>query len=237
MTISGTLANLNAALNGLVYTPNTGYSGSDSSELSLTDPGDSLTGLGTVAITVSPFSPPTITALSNIAVNENSTLLFSPSQRDTITLSDSFAGSTPLTLTLSANDGTLALGSTNGLTSVSGNGSSTITVTGTLANLNADLNGLIYTPTAGFHGQDALSFTATDTGTNLSDSITTNIVVNPPSPPAVSVPGALSMNENTPVVFSSAKRDGHQFHRFVCGQHSRNAYAECDRRRLGAWFD
>ncbi len=137
-------------------------------------------------------------------MNEDSTLLFAPSQSDTITLSDSFAGSTPLTLTLSVNDGTLALGSTNGLTSVSGNGSSTISITGTLANLNADLNGLIYTPTAGFHGQDTLSFTVTDTGTNLSDSITTNIIVNPFTPPAISVPGALSANENTPVVFSSA---------------------------------
>ena len=152
-------------------------------------------------------------------MNEDSTLLFAPSQSDTITLSDSFAGSTPLTLALSVNDGTLALGSTNGLTSVSGNGSSTISITGTLANLNADLNGLIYTPTAGFHGQDTLSFTVTDTGTNLSDSITTNIIVNPFTPPAVSVPGALSTNENTPVVFSSAQWDGHQFHRFVCGQH------------------
>ena len=204
VTISGTLANLNAAINGLVYTPNTGYSGSAPLNISLTDPGDSLTGSATVAITVSPISPPNIAAPSNIDVNENSTLLFAPSQSDTITLSDSFAGSTPLTLTLSVNDGTLDLGSTNGLTSVSGNGSSTISVTGTLANLNADLNGLIYTPTAGFHGQDTLSFTVTDTGTNLSDSITTNIVVNPPSPPAVTVPGALSMNENTPVVFSSA---------------------------------
>ncbi len=204
VTISGTLANLNAAIDGLVYTPNTGYSGSAPLNISLTDPGDSLTGSATVAITVNPISPPNITAPSNIDVNENSTLLFAPSQSDTISLSDSFAGSTPLTLSLSVNDGTLALGSTNGLTSVSGNGSSTISITGTLANLNADLNGLIYTPTASFHGQDTLSFTATDTGTNLSDSITTNIVVNPPSPPAVTVPGALSMNENTPVVFSSA---------------------------------
>ena len=211
VTISGTLANLNAAIDGLVYTPTTGYSGSAPLTISLNDAGDSLTGSATVAITVSPISPPTITALANIDVNEDSTLLFAPSQSDTITLSDSFAGSTPLTLALSVNDGTLALGSTNGLTSVSGNGSSTISITGTLANLNADLNGLIYTPTASFHGQDTLSFTATDTGTNLSDSITTNIIVNPFTPPAVSVPGALSTNENTPVVFSSANRTAISF--------------------------
>jgi hypothetical protein len=204
VTVSGTLADLNAAIDGLVYTPNTGYSGPAPLNISLADSGDNLTGSAKVAITVSPFSPPSIAAPSNIDVNENSTLLFAPSQSDTITISDSFAGSTPLTLTLSVNDGTLALGSTNGLTAVSGNGTPTVSVTGTLANLNADLNGLVYTPNASFYGQDTLSFSVTDTGTSLSDLTTTNIVVNPPRPPAITVPGALSMNENTPVVFSSA---------------------------------
>ena len=62
MTVSGTLANLDAALNGLVYTPNTGYSGSDGLHLSLTDPGDHVAGSASVAVTVNAISPPAVTA-------------------------------------------------------------------------------------------------------------------------------------------------------------------------------
>jgi hypothetical protein len=62
MTLTGTLANLNTALAGLVYTPKTAYSGTDSLKLSLTDPLYKLSGSATVAITVSvPPSTPTAT--------------------------------------------------------------------------------------------------------------------------------------------------------------------------------
>ena len=56
---------------------------------------------------------------SAISVNENSTLLFLDAARaDAITLADAQAGSNADTLTLSVTDGTLALGSTSGLTSL-----------------------------------------------------------------------------------------------------------------------
>ena len=96
---------------------------------------DLVTGLGTpVANLLVPAlagypstQPPSVSGPSAISVNENSTLLFAPSQSDLITLADSQAGSNADTLTLSVSDGTLALGSTSGLTSISGNGSATVT--------------------------------------------------------------------------------------------------------------
>jgi hypothetical protein len=206
MTVSGTLANLNAALNGLVYTPTSGYSGSDTLHLSLSDPGDGLTVWTNVSLTVNAPSPPTITAPAAISVNENSTLLFSTAHADGITLADAVAGSNADTLTLSATDGTLVLASTSGLTFTSGaNGSSSMTVSGTLANLNAALNGLVYTPTSGYSGLDTLHLSLTDPGYNISGSATIALTVNAPSPPSITAPAALSVNENSSLVFSTAQ--------------------------------
>jgi len=209
MTVSGTLANLNAALNGLVYTPTTGYSGPDSLHLSLTDPGNSLTGSATVAVTVSPFSPPIITAPAALSVNENSTLVFSTARGTAISFADSFAGSGPETLTLTATDGTLTLATTSGLSFTAGaNGSSSMTVSGTLANLNAAVNGLTYTPNSGYSGSDALHLSLTDPGDSLTGSDSVGLTVNPPNqPPTVTAPGTASVSENSSLVFSTAKGD------------------------------
>ena len=91
---------------------------------------------------------------STISVNENSPLVFSTAKGTGITFTDSFAGSTPETLTLSATDGILTLSTTSGLTfdQSTTNGSSSIVVTGTLAELNAAVNGLTYTPGSNFVG-------------------------------------------------------------------------------------
>jgi hypothetical protein len=205
ITVSGTLANLNAALNGLVYTPKAGYSGAESLKITLTDPGDNLTGLASVAITVNPPGPPTVTAPATIDVNENSTLLFSTAAGDGITLADSAAGSTVETLTLSASDGSLALGSTSGLTSVSGNDSPSITVSATLANLNAALNGLVYTPNTSYSGADSLKITLTDPGDNLGGTANVAITVSPFTPPHITAPSSIAVTENSTLVFSTAQ--------------------------------
>jgi hypothetical protein len=54
MTVQGALARLNTALNGLVYTPTPGFTGSASLKISLKNSLDGFTGSATVAISVSP---------------------------------------------------------------------------------------------------------------------------------------------------------------------------------------
>ena len=82
-------------------------------------------------------------------------------------------------VTLSAANGTLALGSTNGLMfSFGSNNSSLISVTGTLANVNAALNGLVYTPNAGFTGSDAIQISFKDWFDGLIASATVPLAVN-----------------------------------------------------------
>jgi hypothetical protein len=202
MTVTGALANLNAALSGLVYTPTAGFSGHDSLAISVKDLSDNLSGSATVAIGVDPVVSAPVTA----SVNENASLTFSAGNSNAITLIDGAATGTSDSLSLSVTNGKLALGSTSGITIGTGsNNSSSMTITGTLANLTAALSGLTFTPTTGYSGSAALALTLTDSGNSLSGSANVAITVN--SLPAVSAPASEKMLENTSLTFSSNNSD------------------------------
>jgi len=176
MTISGTLANLNAALSGLVYTPTANYSGSDTLHVSVQDSGDGLSGSAAVAITVN--AAPLVTAPTSENVLANSSWAFSTAGKDPISVTDNAASGTSDSLTLTVLDGKLTLGATAGITVLAGgNGTSSMTINGTLANLNAALNGLLYTPRSGFVGTDTLSISVKDSNDNGTGSASVSLVV------------------------------------------------------------
>jgi subtilase family serine protease len=204
-TVSGTIANLNADLSGLVYTPTALYVGSDTLSSSLTDPGESLTGTGSTSITVTALTAPIISAPSTASLNENGSLTFSSANSNAISFTDTSAGTSGSdSLTLSVLHGTLTLGSTTGLTFTGTNGTASFSVTGTVANLNAALSGLVYQPTALYIGSDSLSVGVTDSGDSQSSSKSVALTINALSPPAITAPSAASVNENTSLTFSSA---------------------------------
>jgi hypothetical protein len=107
------------------------------------------------------------------------------------------AGSAVEPLTLTATDGTLSLGSTSGIAFASGaNNSASMTINGTLANLNAALSGLTFKPATVGTATVVLSYTDVGDGLLASATITitvskgaTKLVVgapvSPPSSPAV----------------------------------------------------
>jgi VCBS repeat-containing protein len=66
-----------------------------------------------------------------------------------------------LTVTLSVGHGTLTLGTTTGLT-ITGNGTGAVSLSGSIANLNAALASLIYRGSLNYGGDDTLSITASD---------------------------------------------------------------------------
>ena len=66
-------------------------------------------------------------------------------------------------LTLSVSAGTLTLSSTAGLTG-SGDGTGSLSYSGPLSALDAALEGMIFTPPAGFHGNATLSLDAQSDG-------------------------------------------------------------------------
>jgi hypothetical protein len=75
-----------------------------------------------------------------------------------------------LAVTLSVSHGTLMLGTTAGLTAF-GNGSGVVSLTGSLADLNAALAGLVYRGAVNYTGADTLSITASDSSLAANQSV------------------------------------------------------------------
>jgi hypothetical protein len=198
ISVTGTLANVNAALNGLVYTPNAGFTGSDAIQISFKDWFDGLIASATVPLAVN--AVPSVTAPSNVSLNENSSYNFAAA----ISVTDSTASAPSDSLSLSVSDGQLTLGSTAGLTIDSGsNSSSSMTVTGSLNDLNQALGGLVYVPNVGYVGSDSLRISVQDAGNNLAGSAAVPISVNP-LPPYVVVPSSLTVLENSELSLGNA---------------------------------
>ena len=127
-------------------------------------------------------SPPSISAPATASLAENTSLVFSTGSGNAITVADSNAGSNVEQLTLTVTKGTVSLATTSGITVTSGaNGSALMTLQGTLANLNAALNGLQFTPTSGFAGSASLAVSFKDLGTSQTANASVSIsVVAPP---------------------------------------------------------
>jgi hypothetical protein len=207
-TVTGTVANLNAALNGLTYQPTANYTGSDSLAISITDPRDNESASKTVALTINAFSPPSISAPGSAAVVLNGSLVFSSANSNAITVADTGPGNGSDRLTLTVTHGTVTLSTTSGLTITGGaNGSATVTVTGSIARLNAALSGLVYTPTSGYTGSDSLAISLNDTADNLSASANVALTVSN-SAPAITAPATASLPSRTStLVFSTANNN------------------------------
>jgi CARDB protein/cadherin domain-containing protein/cadherin-like protein len=122
------------------------------------------------------------------AVNEDTDLVFSVGNGNAISLADPDVGVNPVKLSLDVAHGTLTLASTVGLTFVDGtaNGTASVHVTGTLANINTALAGLKYRGTANYNssrGAESLAVLTNDQGNTgsggpLSDSDSVALTVN-----------------------------------------------------------
>ena len=229
VTLTGTAANINAALNGLTYRGDANFNtetGGNTEALTLTTRDQGNTGSGgeltdsdTVAITVTGVNDaPVNTVPGAQSVAEDTDLVFSAANGNAVTVADLDHGETnggDLVVTAAVTNGSLTLGSTANLTAVTGNGGRTVTLTGTAANINAALNGLTYRGDANFNTEtggntEALTLTTRDQGNTgsggeLTDSDTVAITVTGVNDaPVNTVPGAQSVAEDTDLVFSAA---------------------------------
>jgi VCBS repeat-containing protein len=169
VSATGTLANLNVALNGLSYAPNANYNGSDSLAITANDNGNTgaggpLTDAETVAITVNAVNDAPVNSVPGTqTVAEDTNLVFSTSNGNAITTSDVDAGGNAIQVTLTSTNGTLATGSTLNVT-VTGNGTSTVTIVGAISDINAALEGTTFTPNLNFNGSASITMTTNDLG-------------------------------------------------------------------------
>ncbi|WP_150469035.1 hypothetical protein, partial [Cysteiniphilum sp. SYW-8] len=114
------------------------------------------------------------------SVDEDSTLVFNTANSNLISVAD--ADHAALSVTLTVTKGRLTLSQTTGLTFVIGsNGESRMKFSGSITDINAALNGLIYAGNPDFTGSDSLTILSEDNDvtTPLSDSDVISITVNP----------------------------------------------------------
>lgn len=114
-----------------------------------------------------PFDPGT---------TQNTPLVFSTANFNAITLNDPDAGPDPISVTLTAADGTLTMGSTAGLAFSVGDGTDdpSMSFSGIVTAINAGLNGLTFKPNTGFNGITSLQLSANDGGHNGAGGVKTS---------------------------------------------------------------
>lgn len=153
------------------------------------------------------LAAPTMTTPSNpITTVEDAAVTFSGA--DAISVNDADGGS--LTVTLSVADGSLTLFGTTNLTFENGtaNGESTIEFTGAIADLNAALDGLQFTPGTDLNGPQSIAIGVTDGSTTTPASIDVAVSAVNDAPVltvnTIHASGTGTPSETTPHTFSVA---------------------------------
>jgi hypothetical protein len=167
IVFEGTLAEANAALSGLIYRGNQDYNGSDTIQVGADDLGHNgdppaETDSDSVAITVNAVNDNPVNSLpATQTTNEDSSLTLSTGTGNLLSISDVDAlPADDLRLTLNTTPtgsfptGTMTLATTAGLTFTSGDGTGdqSMTFEGTLAEINAALDGMTFTPNQDMYG-------------------------------------------------------------------------------------
>ncbi len=196
LTLSGTQAQINAALATLSYQGNLNFNGSDTLTLLSTD-GNSVTDSDTVSITVNSVNDGPVNSVPGAqTVNEDTALSIAGVSVNDV---DGNLSTTQLTVTSGAVTVSLAGGAT---ISAGTNGSSTLTLSGTQAQINAALATLSYQGNLNFNGSDTLTVLSTD-GNGVTDSDAVSITVSSVNDgPVNAVPGAQTVNEDTALSIS-----------------------------------
>src|SRR5262249_48309925 len=104
-------------------------------------------------------------------VAKNRTLTFSRTNGNAVSVSDPDAGTAVIQVSLTVVHGKLTLAGTAGLTFLVGDGTNdgTMTFRGSIAAINAALDGLEYAPIKGYVGSDSLIITTNDLGSGIGD--------------------------------------------------------------------
>lgn len=176
MTIRGTLADINAALDDLVYRGDLHYHDDDLLELFITDlgnispldedgnPTEILTDSANISIDVTPVNDAplwTVPGLQNVNEDADLTVVgITVDDRDITRRADII-----LEASLSVNHGRIFLNNTSEITFISGgDGQSSMTFQGTIPALNAAIDDLVYRADLDYHDEDQMRLFISDLG-------------------------------------------------------------------------
>ena len=109
---------------------------------------------------------PSISSPPAVATAVNAAITFLSTNGNAISVADVDAGSSSIQVRLTVSSGQLTLSGTSGLSFSVGDGFSdaTMTLTGSLLDINTALEGMVYTPIAAFNGADRLLIEVDDLG-------------------------------------------------------------------------
>lgn len=169
---TGTIAAINAAFDGMSFSPDSNYSGFASIRITTDDLGNTGSGgaksdTDTLNISIDAINDaPVIVLPSAQTTSEDTPLVLSAAGGNLIAVTDIDAISYPVRVTLAAAHGVLTLNGTSGLTFTTGDGTAdaSLDFTGALASVNAALNGVTFSPAWNFVGSASITITANDQG-------------------------------------------------------------------------
>ncbi|RQP23189.1 DUF4347 domain-containing protein [Piscinibacter terrae] len=193
---SATLAQWQAALRAVTYTNSSDTPNTATRTVSFTaDDGIASSSASTQAVSVANANDAPVDSVPAAQhVNQDATLLFNAGNGNLVSISDVDAGGGTVRVTLTVTNGLMTLSGTTGLVfSVgSGTGDATMTFDGTISNINTALNGMSFSPTAGYNGSANLQITSNDLGLTgaggaKTDTDTIAITVDPINPVVTTV--------------------------------------------------
>ncbi|MBF0146530.1 MAG: tandem-95 repeat protein [Magnetococcales bacterium] len=175
LTGSDTVANYQTALRSVRYVNDQGDTPQASTrqiQFSIDD-GQLTSVVVTASVAVTALNDaPVVTIPGPRTVDEDLTLILAG-----ISVADADLGAGTMQLAMAVNHGVILLGTTTGLNFISGgDGSATMTFSGSLTALNDALNGMTYQPDANDFGSDSLTLVANDLGGSGSGGIKTTSV-------------------------------------------------------------
>lgn len=199
MEFSGTLTNVNAALETLTFIPTANYNGSAALSIATNDGAG---GIESDAVTINigaSNDAPVLTVPGTQSGTEDT-----PKAITGISVSD--VDNSTLYITLDVTNGTLSVATTSGLVLDSGaNGSNSYHFHGSTADVNNALATVTVTPTANFTGAAVLSIAVGDNSLLDSDTITINFAAVNDRPTMTTSGGTTAYTENgSAVVVDSA---------------------------------
>jgi VCBS repeat-containing protein len=157
----------------------------------------------TITITLNGVNEaPINTVPSSQTTNEDTALVFSSANSNLISIADSDSTTLTTTLSIPSGKGTLSVASGSGAT-ILNDGTNTVQITGTVAQINSALNGLIYTPSANANGASYTTLTISTSDTIASDTDTVIINVTPVNDPPVATQFTKSLQTLGSVAFNT----------------------------------
>ncbi|MGS2741045.1 Ig-like domain-containing protein [Sinomicrobium sp. M5D2P17] len=212
-TASGTLANINTALDAATFTPSPNLYGSNAASIAfVSNDGVENSNTASVSFDITGINDdPTFDGLpASVTVMEDAEIAYLSNALSDATFADVDAGDNDVTLVLSVNEGTLNFANPGGVITITGFGTPTAYLTGTVANIETYLStntNAAYFPPLNLSGPGAATLTlSANDGGNTGEGGGTmvelgqiQIDITPVNDPPVAVEDEVTTDENTPV--------------------------------------